>query len=363
MAMSLRVRIRFLGVVAASAVAAGVLPSMANAEPGPSIASVAAQVESLQTRAAASAEAYNGAKLALASLEVTLGKAQDKLGAQQRTVDSATSTMGALAAAQYRSGGVDANLELLFSDDPAAFLQQVASLDQIADRQTELVRKVSVGRAQMAQTKLLVAQQTAAAQLSRNQLALTKQKIESDLAEAQRLLRTLKAEERARLEAARKLAAEREAAAARAARSAARAALQQSQSEPASVRSSAASGVSRAAGSGAAATAVSYAYSKLGSPYVWGAAGPDVFDCSGLTMSAWAAAGVSIPHFSGAQYGAGRQVPRSELAPGDLVFFYSPSEHVGIYVGGGQVIHAPRPGTSVRLTSISSMPYAGAVRP
>ena len=109
--------------------------------------------------------------------------------------------------------------------------------------------------------------------------------------------------------------------------------------------------------------AVRTAYAQLGDPYVWGADGPSSFDCSGLTMYSWAAAGVSLPHSSRAQYSSGRHVARSNLQPGDLVFFYSPISHVGIYIGGGQMIDAPHPGASVRITSISTMPYSGATRP
>ena len=92
-------------------------------------------------------------------------------------------------------------------------------------------------------------------------------------------------------------------------------------------------------------------------------AGPDAFDCSGLTMMAWAQAGVGLPHSSGAQMGSGASVSQSQLQPGDLVFYYSPVSHVGIYIGGGQIVHAANPGTRVAIAPVNSMPYAGAVRP
>jgi cell wall-associated NlpC family hydrolase len=111
-----------------------------------------------------------------------------------------------------------------------------------------------------------------------------------------------------------------------------------------------------------AAAAVSYAYAKLGSPYVWGATGPDAFDCSGLVLAAYRSAGVSLPRTTYAQIGAGRRVSRSELLPGDLVFFYSGISHVGLYIGNGQMIHAPNPSAPVRLAPISEMPFAGAAR-
>ena len=105
------------------------------------------------------------------------------------------------------------------------------------------------------------------------------------------------------------------------------------------------------------------ALAQVGDPYVWGGTGPDGFDCSGLTSFAYAAAGVSLPHSSRSQSRMGVAVSRSELMAGDLVFFYSPISHVGIYIGGGRMIDAPYPGTSVRITPISQLPYSGAVRP
>jgi cell wall-associated NlpC family hydrolase len=113
-----------------------------------------------------------------------------------------------------------------------------------------------------------------------------------------------------------------------------------------------------------ASIAVAEARRQLGKPYHWGAAGPDSFDCSGLTMWAWRAAGVALAHYSGAQYSATTHIPLSELQPGDLVFFYSDLSHVGIYVGGGQMIHAPQTGDVVRYASIfaeGSPIYAGRV--
>lgn len=108
---------------------------------------------------------------------------------------------------------------------------------------------------------------------------------------------------------------------------------------------------------------LAYAKSQVGKAYVWGAAGPSSFDCSGLTMAAWAQSGVSLPHNSTAQYNSGRRVSESELQPGDLVFYYSPISHVGLYIGDGQVVNALNPGSGVQLSGLHDMPYSGAVRP
>ena len=109
--------------------------------------------------------------------------------------------------------------------------------------------------------------------------------------------------------------------------------------------------------------AVAYAKAQVGKSYVYGAMGPDSFDCSGLTMAAWKQAGVSLPHSSSAQYASGQQISESELQPGDLVFYYSPISHVGMYIGDGQIVNALNPGSGVQISGLHDMPYSGAVRP
>jgi peptidoglycan DL-endopeptidase CwlO len=105
------------------------------------------------------------------------------------------------------------------------------------------------------------------------------------------------------------------------------------------------------------------ACSLIGKPYIWGAAGPTGYDCSGLTLTAWAAVGVTLGHYTGWQWSETRSITRAQLRPGDLVFFYSVTQHVGIYVGGGWVVHAPHAGDRVRMARLESMPVAGYRRP
>jgi len=111
---------------------------------------------------------------------------------------------------------------------------------------------------------------------------------------------------------------------------------------------------------------IAFARAQLGEPYVWGAAGPSSWDCSGLTLMAWRQAGVQLSHYTGAQYEETQRVPISQLQPGDLVFYGNSgptSHHMGLYIGGGQMIHAPNPSTVVKISSIYSMsdllPYGG----
>ena len=122
-------------------------------------------------------------------------------------------------------------------------------------------------------------------------------------------------------------------------------------------------GIPEVDATGRAATALKYALAQVGKPYVWGAAGPSAFDCSGLMMAAWGAAGVGLPHSSRAQAGYGTPVSQSELKPGDLVFYYHPISHVGMYIGNGLIVNAENPSVGVKVTGLYSMPYVGAVRP
>ncbi|MEU2349902.1 C40 family peptidase [Modestobacter sp. NPDC049651] len=127
---------------------------------------------------------------------------------------------------------------------------------------------------------------------------------------------------------------------------------------PAFASSSGGGGVAAApapAPNGAAQKAVDTALAQQGDPYVWAAAGPDAFDCSGLTQYAYAAAGVKLPHSSLSQSKLGTPVSRADLRPGDLVFFYSPVSHVGMYIGNGQMVHAPTSGSVVKVVSLDAM--------
>ncbi|MFC7545083.1 NlpC/P60 family protein [Plantactinospora sp. GCM10030261] len=114
---------------------------------------------------------------------------------------------------------------------------------------------------------------------------------------------------------------------------------------------------------GPAATAVRFAHAQLGKPYRWGGSGPDGFDCSGLTSAAWAAAGVRLPHNAARQWRAVSRVSRTQLRPGDLVFYYADIHHVGLYVGSGKVIHAPRTGERIRIDAVDYQPVHGYGRP
>jgi cell wall-associated NlpC family hydrolase len=200
---------------------------------------------------------------------------------------------------------------------------------------------MATARLRLAQDRKAVRQQRARAAALEAELARQKRVVEGKLAAARRVLGSLQAEQRARLAAQRRQAEEQ----ALDARSGALRASRDARDGTFPTYDGPASG--------RAAVAVRAAYAQLGDPYVWAAAGPGSFDCSGLTMFAWGAAGVALPHSSSAQYAAVRHVSVDDLQPGDLVFYYSPISHVGIYIGGGQMVHATNPGDVVKVAGVN----------
>ncbi|MDX6332626.1 MAG: peptidoglycan DL-endopeptidase CwlO, partial [Streptomycetaceae bacterium] len=108
---------------------------------------------------------------------------------------------------------------------------------------------------------------------------------------------------------------------------------------------------------------VAAARAAVGAPYAWGSTGPSAFDCSGLMVWSYRHAGVALPRTSQAQLGAGQHVPLGQARPGDLVIYRNDASHVGMYVGGGQVVHAPYPGARVRYDPVGMMPIAAVTRP
>jgi cell wall-associated NlpC family hydrolase len=345
----------FATLIAASSVLA-VMPG-AVAEPRPTLRQAQVRVAALHHEAEAATERYDAGRVQMAEVQIELRQVTKRLEQAKAEVGGMQAAMGQMAAASYKSGGVDMAMQLMFADDPQAFLQQATALDQLSRRQAVTLRRVTTARQQLAQDRLVVDQQRERLAAIQAQLKAEQRTIEDRIASAEGVVASLRAIDRARLEAARRASLSDALAARSTAPRASRAVRQ------ATRRSAGGSHSYTGPASGRAAVAVRTAYAQLGDPYVYGAGGPNAFDCSGLTSFAWRAAGVSLPHSSSAQYGSGRHVSRSALQPGDLVFFYSPISHVGIYIGGGKMIDAPHPGLSVRITSISQLPYSGAVRP
>lgn len=333
----LRVRLLVsVSLLTAGFFAAGV--PVGNADPRPSVSQVQARIAALDDRAEQYAEAYNAARGRLATLQRRTVTAQDRLDRARAASNRLRGRIAAAASAAYRGGGLDEIVTLVTTKDPASFLDRAVSLDHVSRYQADALFQYSVAQHSLRSAKADLAAQLSAQRAEVRRLAAAKSQVERLIAQQQSALGQLRAADRARL------------------------AAQQTQVRAAAY---AARATYNGPASGLAAVAVRAAYDQLGKPYQWGAAGPDSFDCSGLTMYAWGQAGVSLPHYTGAQYSAGRHVSESDLRPGDLVFFYSDLHHVGIYIGGGRFIHAPHTGTVVQIASLSGSyqsNYAGAVR-
>ena len=341
-------------LIAASSILA-VMPG-AVAQPRPTLRQAQTQVAALHHEAEAATERYDAGRIQMAEVQIELRQVTKRLERAKAEVGGMQAAMGQMAAASYKSGGVDMAMQLMFADDPQAFLQQATALDQLSRRQGVTLRRITAARQKLAQDRLVVNQQRDRLAALQSKLKAEKSTIEDRIARAESVVASLRAADRARLEAARRAAVSDALASRKYAPRASRAVRQATRRTGGSYTGPA---------SGRAAVAVRTAYAQLGDPYVYGAGGPNAFDCSGLTSFAWRAAGVSLPHSSSAQYGSGPHVSRSALQPGDLVFFYSPISHVGIYIGGGKMIHAPTTGKDVQIASIdeSYRQYYGAVRP
>ncbi|MFI6039034.1 NlpC/P60 family protein [Streptomyces sp. NPDC051315] len=334
-------------IALAGAAGAAGFDGTGHAEPNPTPAQVKAKVDKLYQEAEAATEKYNGAQEKATAAEQRLKALRDEAARKEARLNSAREQLGSMAAAQYRSGGLDPAMQLALSDDPDQYLDGAAFAERAGDRQSAAVARVRGQLGEIERLRGAARVQLASLKSRQAELKRHKKTITGKLEAARRLLSLLTAQERARLEAGAGSATGTRAS---------RTSTDTRDDLPAPGSTTTAAPNSRAS------AAVSYAYSKLGSPYVWGATGPNAFDCSGLVLAAYRSAGVSLPRTTYAQIDAGRRVPRSELLPGDLVFFYSGITHVGIYVGDGKMIHAPNPSAPVRVAPLDEMPYAGATR-
>jgi cell wall-associated NlpC family hydrolase len=315
-----------------------------HAEPQLTPGQVKAEVDKLYQDAEVATEKYNGAKEKAEAAGQRLRNLQDQAARKEERLNSAREALGTVAAAQYRGGGLDPAVQLALSDDPDRYLRNAEFVERAGNRQQADVARVRQQLREIEQLRGAAHIELTSLKSRQTELRRHKKTITGKLGSARQLLSRLSAQERARISDVRGTD--------RAARSSTGA--RDSLAAPGSV--------SAQAPNARAAAAVSYAYQKLGSPYVWGATGPNAFDCSGLVQAAYRSAGVSLPRTTYSQIDAGRRVSRSELLPGDLVFFYAGISHVGIYVGNGRMIHAPNPSAPVRVAPLDEMPFTGATR-
>ncbi len=332
--------------VALAAVSAALISAIALAAPAAArdLGEVRQQVFELEAKAESANERFNDARARLNDIDDALATLKDKIAVERRELTAISGAVDDLARATYTGGGVDASLQVLLAEDPAQFLAQASALDQVAKGQADALRASQTARLRLAQSEATLQQKEDAARQVRAEMADAKKEADDRLADAQAILNSLEAAERQRLAAM--AASERQASLAAAA-----AAAQE-------LNSSSFSGGGYSVSSRAVA-AVRYGLSQVGDRYVAAASGPTTFDCSGLTMSAWRQGGVSLPHYSYSQYQTARKIPLSQAQPGDLVFYFGGSvHHVGLYIGGGKMVHAANPSDGVIITNVLAPWYA-----
>ncbi|AIJ11851.1 NlpC/P60 family protein [Streptomyces lividans] len=359
-------RIWSRGATAALACAIILLPGPGYAAPGDpdphtdkSIEDIRDELDGLYREAEVATEAYNAANEKAAKQEKRLTTLRKDLTRAEKRVEDLRDLAGAAARTQYRGGDLAATgIQLLLGDHPEQALDEASQARQAMRGLVNVSETQKTAREALSEQTEAASKELRELKSSRADKAAAKQKIEKKIASAERIEAGLEEEQTRRL-----------------------AALERQRSREAEARwtesggSSAGSagkgkgkGKGRAPGggtqvSGAAGKAVGFAMAQIGKPYVWGAVGPSSYDCSGLTSAAWAAAGHPIPRTSQAQWGGLTRVSLSSARPGDLIIYYNDATHVGMYIGGGQIVHAPRPGRDITTAPAASMPVLGVVRP
>ncbi|CAM5271739.1 NlpC/P60 family protein [Streptomyces chartreusis] len=360
--------IRTPALATAALTSVALLSQTANASPStddkPSLEEVEKKVDDLYRQAESATEKYNAAKDRTTKQRKRVDTLLDDVAKRTQKLNEAREELGRNAAAQYRTGAAAPDTAtFLLADNPQDYFDQTQLMDRMTGRQKESVDDYFTQQSETMEKRREATQSLETLTDSQNDLKSAKATVQQKLSDARELLSKLTAEEKARLaaiekrkqeEAARKAAelARQQAEAERRRQEEAAAQQQESTQPPADSGSSDSSSSSDSSYATKAEKALAFARSQIGKPYVWGATGPDSYDCSGLTQAAWKAAGVDIPRVTYDQVNAGTTVSLSSAQPGDLVFFYDDVTHVGIYIGNGMMIHAPKPGAYVREESI-----------
>lgn len=339
-----RPRLRVAAVVTAgvalAVTAAVAVPTVASATPkapiAPRIQTVQKRLGELAFQSDQLVEKYDQANVAYHSAKQAAAKASDAYRRAQQQVVDAEHQLASSAAAQYEGGTFSATGALLSSSSGSSYLDQLDTLSMLSQHNTQVVSSFAAVRQQAKAAKIKADNLFAQAQQTRAALDRQRTATASQIAKYKKVLSSLDAQQRA-MWAAR---------------------------SGASISAGAARQMTTQASSAAARRAVQFALDQVGKPYVWGAAGPDAYDCSGLTMAAWQQGGVSLPHSAADQYNYGRHVSFNQMQPGDLMFFYQPIGHVTIYIGNGMMVSAPQSGEDVKVLPADTFgsDFVGATR-
>jgi len=319
-------------VIAAAAIVAsvGAIPG-GSAQAKPSIEDVQHRVDRLFRAAEQASERYNQIHVQLTQMRGDVKALRTDQTRQERRTEQARRVVADSIVQQYEGDSLSAVGQAVVSEDPTEFVSQLTTMSAFNSMQASQYSSFLTESKALQIRKDATSSQLEEVAALEKQAAEDKATISKNLASAKSLLSDMEADARARMLSAS--------------------------------RSSSTVSTVTVPVSGRAAAAVQYAMAQVGKSYVYGAAGPNSFDCSGLTMAAWGSAGVGLPHSSSAQYGSGTHISESQLQPGDLVFYYSPISHVGMYIGNGMIVNAENPSSGIRVTGLHTMPYVGAVRP
>jgi cell wall-associated NlpC family hydrolase len=300
------------------------------------LAQAQARVNDLNHQAEVASEKMNTIKVQMKATRERLRTYRSDLTRQTEMVAALRRQLIGSALAKYQSsGGLSTSTAFLVAKDPQSYLIRLSNSAVADNEQAGLFARLTEQQRRLTAQQAQAKSEIDAIAKAKSDLAAQQDELDKKAAEAQSILDTLTLQQQQQL-------------------------FQSSSSSSQVSRS--VTRVHDIPASGRAEVAVQTALDQVGDPYVYGAAGPDAFDCSGLTMYSWAAAGVSLSHSSSVQAGQGVAVSLSELMPGDLIFYYSPISHVGMYIGHGQIVHAPHPGLSVEVVSMYEMPIAEARR-
>ncbi|MFF7181813.1 NlpC/P60 family protein [Streptomyces sp. NPDC008121] len=318
------------------------LPPGAPAGPKKTLEEVRKEIDGLYRQAAVATDAYNLAEEQTKEQSAEIVKLARMIVAGREKIDRLKAQAGAAARAQYRNGGLPDGAQFVLTDDPQLFLDHAGRLKQGHKATSDLL-----GEMNRTQTELTVYARDAGTnwtklEANRVKQAKAKKEIDAKIAAARKLESELEAEERARL-----LRLEEQ---------------ERHRAQSAWLDTGVLKGLDGTATARGKA-AVTFATAQIGKPYVWGAEGPGSFDCSGLTQSAWGAAGRNIPRTSQEQWRLLPRVDIKDMRPGDLIVYFKDASHIGMYIGDGAMVHAPRPGRNVTIAGAGSMEILGVVRP
>jgi peptidoglycan DL-endopeptidase CwlO len=336
--------IRNIVAVVTLAVAAASLTwsSPSSATPAPTVSEIKLRIDRLNQQAEVATEQFDKVREQVSQTRQQLVPLRADVARQTRRVESLRRDVVAGAVQAFgSSSGLSMTASLLSSSSPRQLIEQFSNDALVNQQSTDLLRKFTMQSARLRVQRDQVRQQYLAVRADERKIARTRTRIQSKIKQAQDILASLQAAVRRQVLA-----------------------MQSANTiTPAPATNTTTRSYPRfsnVAASARAKIAIAFAMAQLGKPYQYGAAGPNSYDCSGLTMAAWAHAGVALSHYAPDQQYAGPQVSISQLVPGDLVFYYSLPSHVAMYIGHGMVIHAPHTGSVVQIVPLTSMPIHSA---